>query len=148
MTQSNQSVFDFLDGCMCPILKGGNNAIQLVSGHLGAGQRLGSLFQGYERRNPGKASWRSLRRGLLSMQKDTAVQRVRAAQVSLSFSEFLYFIVSMCTSHFVQHSHFYWGRANVMEAPVGEWNSHGPLSDSESRVALHCITPTNGLNNF
>lgn len=109
MTQSNQSVLDFLDGCMCPILKGGNNAIQLVSGHLGAGQRFGSLFQGYERRNPGKASWRSLRRGLLSVQRDTAVQRVRAAQVSLSLSEFLYFIVSMCTSHFVQHSHFYWG---------------------------------------
>lgn len=50
MTQSNQglAVLDFLEGYVCTITKGGDDAIQLAAGHLGAGQELRSVFQGYE----------------------------------------------------------------------------------------------------
>lgn len=50
MTQSNQglAVLDSLEGYMYTITKGGDDAIQLAVGHLGAGQELRSVFQGYE----------------------------------------------------------------------------------------------------
>lgn len=50
MTQSNQglAVLDFLEGYMYTITKGSDDAIQLATGHLGAGQELRSVFQGYE----------------------------------------------------------------------------------------------------
>jgi hypothetical protein len=39
------AVVDFLEGRCIPY-KGGNNGIQRASGDLGAGQQLGSVFQG------------------------------------------------------------------------------------------------------